>query len=51
MGSIEKANKLFGLDLLWVSPKSTRNQDDVADAILVAYSQIKKKHIGKPTSL
>ena len=49
--SIEKANKLFGLDLLWVSPKSTRNQDDVADAILVAYSQIKKKHIGKPTSL
>ena len=49
--SIEKANKLFGLDLLWVSPKSSKNEDDIADSILVAYSQIKKKHIGKPTSL
>ena len=49
--SIEKANKLFGLDLLWVSPKSTKNEDDIADSILVAYSQINKKHIGKPTSL
>ena len=45
--SIEKANKLFGLDLLWVSPKSTKNEDDIADAVLIAYSQIKVKHIGR----
>ena len=44
--SIEKANKLFGLDLLWVSPKSKFNQDDEADAILIAYSQAMKKGIG-----
>lgn len=41
--SIEKANKLFGLELLWVSPSSKFNEDDISDAILVAYSQIKKK--------
>lgn len=41
--SIEKANKLFGIELLWVSPSSKFNEDDIADAILVAYSQIKKK--------
>lgn len=44
--SIEKANKLFGLDLLWVSPSSKFNQDDEADAILIAYSQAMKKSIG-----
>ena len=48
--SIEKANELFGLDLVWKSPSSKFNEDDVADAILVAYSQIKVKHIGKPNS-
>ena len=48
--SIEKANELFGLDLVWKSPSSKFNEDDVADAILVAYSQIKIKHIGKPNS-
>lgn len=43
--SVEKANELFGLELLWVSPSSKFNEDDIADSILVAYSQIKKnKH-------
>ena len=49
--SVEKANELFGLNLVWKSACSIKNDDDIADAILVAYSQIKKKHIGKPTSL
>ena len=42
--SIEKANELFGLELLWVSPNSSKNEDDVSDSILVAYSQIKQKN-------
>ena len=49
--SVEKANELFGLNLVWKSACSIKNDDYIADAILVAYSQIKKKHIGKPTSL
>ena len=40
--SIEKANERFGLELKWVSPCSKKNDDDIADAILVAYSQISK---------
>ena len=45
--AIEMANKNFGLNLLWVAPKSTRNEDDAAEAILIAYSQVRKRHIGK----
>lgn len=45
--AIEMVNKKFGLDLLWVAPKSKRNQDDEAEGILVAYSQVKKRFIGK----
>ncbi len=48
--SVEKANELFGLDLIWKSPCSIKNEDDISDAILIAYSQIKVKHIGKPNS-
>lgn len=48
--SIDKANDLFGLDLVWVSPSSKKNQDDQADAILLCYSQVKKKRFGKPKS-
>lgn len=49
--SIEKANDLFGLNLVWKSDSSKFNNDDQSDAILIAYSQIKVKHIGKPNSL
>lgn len=49
--SIEKANDLFGLNLVWKSVCSIKNDDDIADAILIAYSQVKVKHIGKPNSL
>ena len=45
--SVEKANELFGLNLVWKSACSIKNDDDIADAILVAYSQIKVKHIGR----
>lgn len=40
--SVEMANKLFHLDLVWVSPQSTKNEHDVSDAILVAYSELKQ---------
>nr|DAZ25513.1 MAG TPA: RuvC [Caudoviricetes sp.] len=45
--SIEKANQLFGLDLAWIAPKSSKNEDDVADAIMIAYSQVKPRYFGK----
>ena len=38
--AVKKANELFGLDLVWVSENSSKNQDDIAEAILIAYSQI-----------
>lgn len=45
--SIEKANEQFGLKLKWVSPCSKKNDDDISDAILAAYSQISKVHFAK----
>lgn len=40
--TIQKLNKIFGLDLFYdlEKPKSVKNQDDIGDAIGVAYSQI-----------
>lgn len=38
------ANELFGLNLKWVKPKSKLNDDDVAESILIAWSQIRPKH-------
>lgn len=45
--SIMKANELFGLDLRWVSPSSKFNDDDISDAILLAYSQISSRKLKK----
>lgn len=45
--SVEKTNELFGLNLVWISPSSKFNQDDVSDAILLCYSQIKPRKFGK----
>ena len=42
--SIDYANKTFELDLVWKSPSSKYNQDDLSDAINVAWSQIKDKN-------
>lgn len=48
--SVEKANELFGLNLVWKSPSSKFNEDDISDSVLVAYSQVKIRHIGRPLS-
>lgn len=48
--AVETANKLFGLNLLWVKEKSKKNEDDEAEALLIAYSQIKPKKFGRPKS-
>ena len=45
--AIETANKTFGLTLNWVSPKSTQNEDDVAEAILIGWSEVKPRAFGK----
>lgn len=39
--SVEMANKIFGLSLRWVSSSSKKNDDDISDSILLAYSQLK----------
>ena len=44
--SIEYVNSEFGLNLKYVSPKSKFNEDDIAEAICIAYSQIKKRRFG-----
>jgi hypothetical protein len=46
--SVEYANKTFGLDLVWKSKSSKFNDDDLSDAINVAYSQlIEHKQFGR----
>lgn len=41
--AIEMANEKFKLELPWVSANSKKNADDEAEAILICYSQIRKK--------
>lgn len=48
--AVETANKLFDLELLWVKEKSKRNEDDEAEALLIAYSQIKPIKFWRPKS-
>lgn len=38
--SVNKANQLYHLDLIWKSPDSVYNDDDISDAILVCHSVI-----------
>ena len=40
--AVEMANDKFHLNLKWVKKDSVKNQDDIAEAILIAYSQIQK---------
>lgn len=40
--AVDMANELFRLDLQWISPTSSKNDDDVAEAILIGWSQIVK---------
>lgn len=44
--SVDYANKTFNLNLIWKSKSSKFNQDDIADSINVAWSQIKPKERG-----
>ena len=37
------ANEIFGLNLLYVSKNSKKNQDDIAEAILIGYTYLKKE--------
>ena len=45
--SVIKANELFGLNLVYKSPASKFNQDDISDAILLGYSQISERAFGR----
>lgn len=47
--SVDKANDLFELELVYKSPSSKFNEDDISDAILLCYSQVKKKAFWKKT--
>lgn len=38
--SVELANKLYDIDLKWVSKSSKYNDDDISDAILIAHTVI-----------
>lgn len=38
--AVNMANSTFGLELKWCGANSKKSQDDVAEAILIAYSQI-----------
>jgi hypothetical protein len=40
--AVQTVNDEFGVKLKWVAPKSKLNEDDTAEAILIAYSQILK---------
>ena len=44
--SIDLANKLYGLDLVYKSPSSQSNQDDIADSILLTHCYIHKNQRG-----
>lgn len=40
--AVHMANELFGFDLQWISPTSSKNDDDEAEAVLIGWSQIVK---------
>lgn len=41
--AVRYVNSEFGLSLNWVSPSSKKNQDDIAEAILIGYSYMSHK--------
>lgn len=49
--AVEMANQYFGLELKWISPSSKKNDDDIAEAILICASMLgllsKKRKFGK----
>ena len=45
--AIKMANEVFGLNLVWNGANSKKTQDDEAEAILIAYSQIVQRKFGR----
>lgn len=41
--AIDMVNSTFGKNLVWVSSNSKKNEDDEAEGILIAYSQIQQQ--------
>lgn len=48
--AIEMVNKQFNTELQWIKEGSKLNEDDEAEAILIAYSQINPRRFGRPKS-
>ena len=42
--AVKLANKIFDLNLIFVNKTSKQNQDDIAEAILIGYSYLKKEN-------
>ena len=42
--AVRMANEIFGLDLVWVKPKSTKNEDDEAEAILIGWAVVQSQN-------
>ena len=42
--AVRMANEIFGLDLVWVKPNSTKNMDDEAEAILIGWAVIQSQN-------
>lgn len=40
--AVHMANEQFGLNLQWISPTSSKNDDDVAEAVLIGWSYVVK---------
>lgn len=45
--AVKTANKKFNIELEWHGATSKKSEDDIAEAILIAYSQVKPKLLGK----
>ena len=42
--AVRMANEIFGLDLVWVKPNSTKNMDDIAEAILIGWAVVQSQN-------
>ena len=42
--AVRMANEIFGLDLVWVKPNSTKNDDDIAEAILIGWAVVQSQN-------
>ena len=42
--AVRMANEIFGLDLVWVKPNSTKNMDDEAEAVLIGWAVVQSQN-------